>query len=384
MSTFPGPLNEFPGVSIDCFTEENRQSFVFFLSHCHLDHMKGLDEEKDLPGPLYASEISAVILKKKYPYLKDIRTLEIGVETEIVIEDGRSVCVTTIPAGHCPGSVMFLFESAHCRVLYTGDFRLRDKDMKNMRILERIRGKLDNLYIDSTFLSRIYEEFPSRMDSTDTIIGLIDEWISKSSNHTIWIRTTAHYGSEYLFKEINRRTGKSVHIDPGNLSNYIHIPDMDGIFTVHGDQTQIHACWNPGCYVLRDQNKEIRTIRPTAMFWTKWKPSCDIVRSTGNTFRVCYSSHSSFRELKDFIDYLKPQKVELNVVPAKAEDRAEMYSILRKMVLGDKPEVPENGEKEEFEKISFKNINFRTIGLEEKLSEEFDNDFHYIPKRKKL
>lgn len=31
--------------------------------------------------------------------------------------------VTAIPAGHCPGSVMFLFEQNFKHVLYTGDFR---------------------------------------------------------------------------------------------------------------------------------------------------------------------------------------------------------------------------------------------------------------------
>lgn len=33
------------------------------------------------------------------------------------------VVVTTIPAFHCPGSVMFLFEKDDVKVLYTGDFR---------------------------------------------------------------------------------------------------------------------------------------------------------------------------------------------------------------------------------------------------------------------
>lgn len=31
--------------------------------------------------------------------------------------------VTAIPAGHCPGSIMLLFEKDDKRILYTGDFR---------------------------------------------------------------------------------------------------------------------------------------------------------------------------------------------------------------------------------------------------------------------
>ena len=42
MSEFPGPISEFPGVSIDRFSSENLKSKVYFLSHCHTDHMVAL------------------------------------------------------------------------------------------------------------------------------------------------------------------------------------------------------------------------------------------------------------------------------------------------------------------------------------------------------
>lgn len=35
----------------------------------------------------------------------------------------KRTSVTAISAGHCPGSVMFLFEQENRRILYTGDFR---------------------------------------------------------------------------------------------------------------------------------------------------------------------------------------------------------------------------------------------------------------------
>lgn len=38
-------------------------------------------------------------------------------------EPVKRTSVTAISAGHCPGSVMFLFEQENRRILYTGDFR---------------------------------------------------------------------------------------------------------------------------------------------------------------------------------------------------------------------------------------------------------------------
>lgn len=39
-------------------------------------------------------------------------------------EETSNLTVTAIPAAHCPGSVMFLFEQDDQKILYTGDFRL--------------------------------------------------------------------------------------------------------------------------------------------------------------------------------------------------------------------------------------------------------------------
>ena len=44
MSEFAGPISELPGVSIDRFNGDNLESMVYFLSHCHTNHMLGLNE----------------------------------------------------------------------------------------------------------------------------------------------------------------------------------------------------------------------------------------------------------------------------------------------------------------------------------------------------
>lgn len=78
MSTFKGFFHEIPYISADRFEQENlEQSKLLFLSHCHADHMVGLSLSTKLCVPLYTSEISAIFLKKQYPNLTNIQTLEI-------------------------------------------------------------------------------------------------------------------------------------------------------------------------------------------------------------------------------------------------------------------------------------------------------------------
>lgn len=156
MSTFSGFLDGIENVSVDRFTESNWQSNVFFLSHCHMDHMVGLNTitpDQQLPGPLYLSEVSQIIIRRRYPAIKDLIPLRLGgklnawvivfvlymrykyivdciyftkIETIPVTVDADKcdrISVTAIPAGHCPGSIMLLFEKDDIRILYTGDFR---------------------------------------------------------------------------------------------------------------------------------------------------------------------------------------------------------------------------------------------------------------------
>lgn len=81
MSTFNGFIEEISGISVDRFTELNFQSKLFFLSHCHADHMIGLSEitlENALPGPIYLSEVSLVIVRRKFPNVENLIPLKIG------------------------------------------------------------------------------------------------------------------------------------------------------------------------------------------------------------------------------------------------------------------------------------------------------------------
>jgi DNA cross-link repair 1C protein len=100
MSTFNGEIIEIPGVCVDRF--DNDKFKIYFLSHCHFDHLQGLEKEPKFP--IYCSELSSHFLKQRYPHCSDhIKIVSIG-SPMIIQENDLSFQVTLIPAGHCAGS----------------------------------------------------------------------------------------------------------------------------------------------------------------------------------------------------------------------------------------------------------------------------------------
>jgi DNA cross-link repair 1C protein len=124
MSVFPGTFPNLPGVSCDRFNGDNHNSDQFFLSHCHSDHMVGLDNLiMKLQKPnrvkvnhrIYCSMISKAFIVRKYPYLQEKWVKDLFPNQPVNIHvfdrtgDGGTMYqlrVTAIPANHCPGSVM--------------------------------------------------------------------------------------------------------------------------------------------------------------------------------------------------------------------------------------------------------------------------------------
>ncbi|XP_055315126.1 protein artemis-like isoform X1 [Sitodiplosis mosellana] len=355
MSTFSGFLDEIEYVSIDRFTQLNFRSKAFFLSHCHTDHMIGLNEinsEVQLPGSLYLSEISKVIVQRRYPAVKNLVILKIGEATpisfaisecdEIDQSIGRT-SVTAIPAGHCPGSVMFLFEQGNKRILYTGDFRLYREDIEGIIALKKFHENinLDCLYLDSTFLSLDYAYFPKQRESINTIIELTEKWLEANPKNIVYIRPPANYGYEFLLVQLSQYFKVKIHVTNATFKDYVYIPDIDTYISNNPYHCgRIHLCpsGNANQWKLRKSlclpkldERHICIIRPTAMKWRKLAANDIHYESHAevpNSYSVCYSNHSSHDEIKFLIQYLRPKIVKLNVVPNNVCQKNAMYGVL--------------------------------------------------------
>ncbi|TVY85448.1 DNA cross-link repair protein pso2/snm1 [Lachnellula suecica] len=149
---------------------------AYFLSHFHSDHYIGLTSTW-CHGPIYCSKVTGNLVKQQLRVdPKWVVSLDFEQRSEVPGTQG--VAVTMIPANHCPGSSLFLFEKALGkgnnpkvqRVLHCGDFRACPAHLAHPllmpSIVDSITGKtkqqkIDVCYLDTTYLNPRYA-FPSQ------------------------------------------------------------------------------------------------------------------------------------------------------------------------------------------------------------------------------
>ncbi|XP_017729757.1 PREDICTED: protein artemis isoform X3 [Rhinopithecus bieti] len=309
MSSFEGQMAEYPTISIDRFDRENLRARAYFLSHCHKDHMKGLRAptlkrrlECSLKVYLYCSPVTKELLltSPKYRFWeKRIISIEIETPTQISLVDEASgekeeIVVTLLPAGHCPGSVIV-------------------KDIQSV-------------YLDTTFCDPRFYQIPSREECLSGILELVRSWITRSPYHVVWLNCKAAYGYEYLFTNLSEELGVQVHVN--KLDMFRNMPDILHHLTTDRN-TQIHACRHPKAEEYFQWSKlpcgitsrnriplHIISIKPSTMWFGERSRKTNVIVRTGeSSYRACFSFHSSYSEIKDFLSYVCPVNAYPNVIP---------------------------------------------------------------------
>nr|XP_058915159.1 protein artemis isoform X1 [Kogia breviceps] len=285
---------------------------------------------------LYCSPVTKELLLTSPRYRfweKRIISIEIETPTQISLVDEASgereeIVVTLLPAGHCPGSVMFLFQGNNGTVLYTGDFRLAKGEAARMELLHsggRVKD-IQSVYLDTTFCDPKYYQIPSREECLRGILELVRSWISRSPHHVAWLSCKAAYGYEYLFTNLSEEFGVQVHVD--KLDMFRNMPDILHHLTTDRD-TQIHACRHPKAEEYFQWSKlpcgitsknriplHIISIKPSTMWFGERARKTNVIVRTGeSSYRACFSFHSSYSEIKDFLSYIYPVNVYPNVIP---------------------------------------------------------------------
>lgn len=156
---------------------------AYFLSHFHSDHYIGLTANWT-HGPIYCSKVTGSLVKMQLKTAEKY-VVELEFEEKVPVPGTEGVFVTMIPANHCPGSSLFLFEkavsnpNAHVnskekrtqRILHCGDFRACPAHLEHPQLrpetsdaLGKIKQqKIDVCYLDTTYLNPRYS-FPPQTD----------------------------------------------------------------------------------------------------------------------------------------------------------------------------------------------------------------------------
>ncbi|XP_023079043.1 protein artemis isoform X3 [Piliocolobus tephrosceles] len=222
----------------------------------------------------------------------------------------------------------FLFQGNNGTVLYTGDFRLAQGEVARMELLHsggRVKD-IQSVYLDTTFCDPRFYQIPSREECLSGILELVRSWITRSPYHVVWLNCKAAYGYEYLFTNLSEELGVQVHVN--KLDMFRNMPDILHHLTTDRN-TQIHACRHPKAEEYFQWSKlpcgitsrnriplHIISIKPSTMWFGERSRKTNVIVRTGeSSYRACFSFHSSYSEIKDFLSYVCPVNAYPNVIP---------------------------------------------------------------------
>lgn len=180
---------------------------AYFLSHFHSDHYVGLTANWT-HGPIYCSKVTGSLVRSQLRTAEKY-VVELEFEKRLPVPGTDGAFVTMIPANHCPGSSLFLFEKTvshfnpHSRskekrvqrILHCGDFRACPAHIEHPQLkpetidaLGKVKQqKIDVCYLDTTYLNPRYS-FPPQTDVIQATANLCLE-LDKSlraEDESVW------------------------------------------------------------------------------------------------------------------------------------------------------------------------------------------------------
>lgn len=253
----------------------------------------------------------------------------------------NGVKVTLIEANHCPGAALI-----HLRLLdgtcylHTGDFRA-SKQMQTHPLL--FNRRVHVLYLDTTYCNPRYK-FPSKEDVLSYVVRITKEFLRKQPR-TLIVVGSYSIGKECVYLAIAKALGVKVFANASRrrILESFGWDDISKSLCTDGKATCLHVLpmsalkferLDEHLKVYREQYGAVLAFRPTG--WTyseKVGEHLDMIRPTSRgkvtIYGVPYSEHSSFTELREFVQFLRPDKIIPTVNISNAESREKMQSCFR-------------------------------------------------------
>ncbi|KAJ1140334.1 hypothetical protein NDU88_006691 [Pleurodeles waltl] len=303
------------GFTVDAFQYGKIEGCTaYFLTHFHSDHYGGLT--KKFQFPIYCSKITGNLVRSKLRVEERfINTLPM--DTECVVD---GIKVVLLEANHCPGAVLLLFCLPNgTAILHTGDFRA-DPSMEQYPAL--INRKIHTLYLDTTYCSPEYT-FPPQQEAIQFAVTTAFEMVTLNPR-TLVVCGTYSVGKEKVFLAIAEVLGCKVCMsqDKYKTMQCLESKAIASQITTDWNSTSLHVLpmMQVNCKgLLNHLNKfsgrydRVLAFKPTG--WT-YSDRCDSVADTKPTIRgkitmygIPYSEHSSYLEMKRFVQWVRPQKI---------------------------------------------------------------------------
>ncbi|KAI5623304.1 DNA cross-link repair 1A protein [Silurus asotus] len=302
------------GFAIDAFEYGNIKGVTaYFLTHFHSDHYVGLKKTSSLP--IYCNKITGNLVKSKlHVDEKYIHILPMNEECEV---DGAKVIL--LDANHCPGSAMLLFLLPDGQtVLHTGDFRAHPS-MERYPELQSIR--IQTLYLDTTYCSPEYA-FPTQQEVITYAANTAFEVVTLNPR-TLIVCGTYAVGKEKVFLAISQVLGSKVYMSKERYKTMccLESEHICQCITTDVKAAQIHVLpmmqlnfKNLKTYLKRFSATydQLVAFKPTGWTFTQEVGLENIqpqIKENISIYGIPYSEHSSFLELKRFVQWLQPLKI---------------------------------------------------------------------------
>ena len=315
----------------------------YFLTHFHSDHYGGINKSWNA-GIIYCSLPTANLVSQQLGV--DKKYLHpLGMNTPVVIESqGKPVTVILLDANHCPGAVMFLFQVGRRHILHVGDFRWnRDRMFPGLKEFMTLKIRLDDLFLDTTYCNEKYS-LPTQEEAIAATVAKASEEVEscrKAGKRLLMLFGAYTIGKERIYLAVAEKLGTKVYVDKTRhriLSSLNWPPDKLRLFTTDKEASFLwvvplgHINFNKLPLYSDGSNKvfskrsfdKIVGFRPTGWTMTGCKDKSILNSRTNGIFTVHgvpYSEHSSFPELVDCLECLKPKRIIPTVSVAKSDEQ---------------------------------------------------------------
>ncbi|KFD61523.1 hypothetical protein M514_26336 [Trichuris suis] len=318
---------------------------MYFLSHFHSDHYSGLNRRFSMP--IYCSKVivnatmSAEVAFAHYQVTARLVALKLKVDRRFlhvlelnhwsILPDGTAVMA--IDANHCPGALMFIFKTKNGEnILHTGDFRAEDIILQNS-VWEQVQ--IDVILLDTTYCDPEYV-FPKQHVVISQALDFIQ---AKMKIHPKLLIVIGAYtiGKERIFAAIAEAFDCKICVERSKMQvlNCIDDASLRARLTLQKTDTFLHVM--PMASVTRKKLTEYLKVYPTyehvlGILPTGWqigsvrRSLLEPLEETNavTLLGVPYSEHSSYVELKRFVQRVRPERIIPTVNTSDKEARLSM------------------------------------------------------------